>query len=383
MAQAPETFEDSTIAQPEVLTLHWEGPQVSEPPPEHRFPQSEAEARSACDIALQRDFSALRRSRQGREIWQRIGLEAERRGDRTLWQRKLQAYWWVKMRSEGSAGDFAKRYDLNHATVRTWIADVAKLAYEVGYRLHEDRLALVGEAPPELQRLRELVNADAGSDEAAAELAVVAPVFRGEEPYFHLNEGHVLRAQGRLEASDLTLREGLSLAEAWPLRALLWNARGQTWWECKPGSSHPLRDYLGRAERAFRRAAVLDPSVFFPFVNLAQLAMDAGDEKRCAYWMGELSSARRKMSEAMQDDLARYLREAEWTRPVEERRFWRNGPSRWIREGFAKGVLVAAILVSLLSTLLVTPSTAESLAGLDPVAHDGGRGSKHSGAGGN
>ena len=383
MAQAPESFEDSTIAQPEVLTLHWEGPRATDPPPEHRFPQSEAESRSTREIALQLDLAALRRSRQGREIWRRIGLEAERRGDRALWQRKLQAYWWVKMRAEGSARDFAKRHELNHATVRTWIADVAKLAYEVGYRLHEDRLALVGEAPQELQRLRELVNADAASEEAVAELRAVAPDFRGEDPYFHLNEGHVLRARGRLGASELTLREGLSLAEARPLRALLWNARGQTWWECKPGSSHPLRDHLARAERAFRRAAVLDPSIFFPFVNLAQLAMDAGDEKRCAYWMGELSSARRKMSQAMRDDLAHYLREAEWTRPVEGRRYWRNGPHRWIRDAVARGVLTAMVLVSLFSVTLAVPVSAESPAGAGPVAHDGGRGSKHSGAGGN
>ena len=111
--------------------------------------------------------------------------------------------------------------------------------------------------------------------------------------------------------------------------------------------------------------------------------MDAGDEKRCTYWMGELTNARRRMSEAMQDDLSRYLREAEWTRPVESRRFWRNGPGRWIREALAKGVLTAAVLASVVSFALAAPASAESLAGPDPVAHGGDRGAKHSGAGGN
>ena len=111
--------------------------------------------------------------------------------------------------------------------------------------------------------------------------------------------------------------------------------------------------------------------------------MDADDEKRCSYWMGELSTARRKMSEDMQDDLARYLREAEWTRPVEGRRFWRNGPARWLRETLAKGVLTAVVVFSLLSISLVAPASAGSPGEPDRVAHDGGRGGKHSGAGGN
>ena len=51
------------------------------------------------------------------------------------------------MKAEGNAGEYARRFDLNHATVRSWISEVAKLAYQVGYRLHEDRLVLVGDAP--------------------------------------------------------------------------------------------------------------------------------------------------------------------------------------------------------------------------------------------
>ena len=321
-----QSHDDPIVARSEIVTLHWEGPPAEVPAPEHHFPNSPEEERAALEAEREREFREIARTRQGREIWQQIRSEAGRRGAAELWRQKLHAYWWVKMKSEGSAGDYARRFDLNHATVRTWISEVAKLAYQVGYRLHEDRLVLVGEAPPELKRLRELVNRDAASPQASAELRRVAARFRGEDPYFHLNEGHVLRALGRLRASDATLADGLTIAEAPRVRSLLWNARGQTYWDCTAGSDHPLRDHLMRAEKAFRRAVVLDQSTFFPFVNLAQLAVDAGDEKRCEYWIAELTAARRGMTEAMKNDLARYLHETEWTRSVEPRRFWRSGP---------------------------------------------------------
>jgi hypothetical protein len=375
---------DDTVAQPEILTLHWEGPASVEPAPVHAFPQSPAELRAALEAERERELRELQRTQEGGELWRQIEREAARKGDQELWRRKLHSYWWVKMKVEGSAGDYARRFDLNHATVRSWIAEVAKLAYQVGFRLHEDQLVLVGEAPPELDRLRELVNADAGSDQAAAELRRVAPRFRGEDPYFHLNEGHLLRAHGRLRESDATLREGLTLAEAPPLRSLLWNARGQTWWDCTPTSSHPLRDHLARAEKAFRRAAVLDRSTFFPFVNLAQMASDAGDDKRCEYWIGELQGARKRMTEEMMDELAKYLGNADWTRRVEGLRFWKTGPARWIVEAARKGVLALVAAVLLLGAVAAPPSHADPLEQGGPdVACNGGRRSNNSGAGGN
>jgi hypothetical protein len=380
-----QSHDDPVEARSEIVTLHWEGPPAAVPPPEHRFPGSPEEERAALEAEREREFAEIARTRQGREIWQQIRKEAGRRGADALWRRKLHAYWWVKMKTEGSAGDYARLFDLNHATVRTWISEVAKLAYQVGYRLHEDRLVLVGDAPPELRRLRELVNRDAASPEAWAELRSVEARFRGEDPYFHLNEGHVLRALGRLRESDATLGDGLTIAEARRVRSLLWNARGQTYWDCTTSSGHPLRDHLVRAEKAFRRAAVLDRSTFFPFVNLAQMAMDAADEKRCEYWMGELSAARKEMTDAMKDDLARYLEEAEWTRPVEERRFWKNGPAKWIREALRKGALAVLALAILLAALVAPPASAQAPADRPPdsIEHGGRRGGSNSGAGGN
>jgi hypothetical protein len=372
------------VARPEVLTLHWEGPAQVVSPPEAVFAHSAEERRLALEREREEELRETLRTRQGGEIWRQIQREAERRGDEELWRRKLHAYWWVKMRREGTAGEYARHFDQNHATVRTWIADVAKLAYQVGYRLHEDRLLLVGEAPAELKHLRELVNRDARSDEAAAELRRVAPFFRGEDAYFHLNEGHVLRAHGRLRESDETLREGLTIAEARPLRSLLWNARGQTLWDCRATSDYPLRDHLVRAERAFRRAAVLDQSTFFPFVNLAQMAADAGDEKRCEFWMGELSAARRSMSEPMQDALARYLAEAEWTARFETRRFWRTGPGRWLAEAARRGVLALLALACLLGAPPAGAAPAPDRQSDTIVCNrDGGAGGNNSGAGGN
>jgi hypothetical protein len=377
--------DDVVVAQPEILTLHWAGPARSEPAPEHRFPDSVDEQNAARRAEFESELAAIGRSRQGSEIWGQIEREAASRGDRDLWRRKLHAYGWVKMNAEGSARDYALRHELNHATVRTWIADIAKLAYQVGYRLHEDKLLLVGEAPPALQRLRELVNADAASSEASCELALLAARFRGEDPYFHLNEGHVLRALCRLRASDETLREGLTVAEAPSVRALLWNARGQTFWDCSPESAYPLGDYLARAEKAFRRAAVLDQSTYFSFVNLAQMAADAGDERRCEYWVGELAVARKRMQDKMKHALGDYLDSAEWTRPMQQKRFWRSGPAKWILESARRGalVLLAALPLAFAAAIPRGDAAASSDAAFEQIESGREKAKAHGGAGGN
>lgn len=377
--------DDGTVAHPEVFTLHWEGPASVATPVEVSFPDSQSEAEEARAEERERELDELRRTGKGQALWEQIQREAESRGDETLWRRKLHAYYWVKMSNQGTAGDYARAEGANHATVRSWISDVAKLAYQVGYRLHEDRLLLVGRAPEGLQRLRELVNRDAASPQAWLALTDAEAEFRGEDPYFHLNEGHVLRAHHRLRESDATLAEGLTLAEAHSVRALLWNARGQTLWDCRPDSDHPLPDHLERAEKCFRRAAALDSSTYFPFVNLAQLAVDAGDTKRAEYWVGELTAARKRMDEAMQRDLVRYLDQAEWTGPVEEMRFWTSGPRKWLREALAKGLLPVLVLTLMLGLSSHPASGGElTMTGVDTVAHGGkGAGGNNSGAGGN
>ena len=375
--------DDPTIAHPQVFTLHWEGPEPVEAPPEVEFADSGGEDDAAEQA---RELAALRRSDKGSALWEQIEREAANKGDESLWRRRLHAYWWVKLNASGSAGDYARRHGLNHATVRTWISDVAKLAYQVGYRLHEDKLLLVGRAPAALRPLRELVNRDAASPEAFAALEEVEGEFRDRDPYFHLNEGHILRARGRLRESDETLKEGLTIAEAPRVRSLLWNARGQTLWDCGPDSDCPLEDHFEHAEMAFRRAATLDQTTYFPFVNLAQLAVDRRDTKRAEYWIAELAIARKRMDEDMQADLAKYLTHAEWTRPVEEQRFWRMGPVKWIAEAVKKGIL-PLLALCLVVALASPPAAADPIAasGVDTVDHRGrrGGGGNDSGAGGN
>jgi hypothetical protein len=332
--------EDPTIAHPEVVTLHWEGPDSSVPAPEPVFPDSPDEMRLAREAERQRELDELCRGERGRALWTQIEAEARQRGEPKLWQRKLHAFLWVKLQARGSAGDYARRFDANPA-----------------------------------------------SQAAQRELERVRAEFRGEDGYFHLNEGHIHRAHGRLAESDVTLREGLTISEARPLRALLWNARGQTFWDCAPDSAWPLPDALERSEKCFRRAIQLDPAAYFPFVNLAQLAMDAGDSKRAEYWIGELSSARKRMSDPMKAGLARYLREAEWTSSVEGMRFWRNGPMRWLQEA---GRVVAVLALALALTAAAAPSAQTAPAHdlpIETVAHGGGgkggSGGNRGGAGGN
>lgn len=379
--------DDGPVVHSEVFTLHWEGPARAVTPAEVDYLDSQAMIEAAQAAERDRELEEMRRTERGQALWEQIEREAENRGDVGLWQRKLHAYYWVKMSAQGTAGDYSRAYDANHATVRSWISDVAKLAYQVGYRLHEDRLLLVGEAPAELAQLRRLVNRDAASPQAWQALQDAAAEFRGEDAYFHLNEGHVLRAHHRLRESDATLVEGLTIAEAHSVRALLWNARGQTLWDCLPDSDHPLPDHLERAEKCFRRAAALDPTTYFPYVNLAQMAVDAGDIKRAEYWVSELTAARKRMDEEMQTGLMEYLDQAEWTGPVEEMRFWRNGPRKWLREAVTKGllpILALALMVGLSSHPAFGGET--TMQGTDIVAHGGGSrdgGGNNSGAGGN
>ncbi len=391
--------DDRVLVQPEVLTLHWEGPPAFEVPREPGFPGSPDEERERLAAERERELRELEHSEHGRALWEQIEREAGAKGDTELWRRKLHAYWWVKLRAEGTAASYARIHGQNHATVRAWIADVAKLAYQVGFRLHEDRLVLVGTAAPGLKRLRELVNRNPGAPETWSALGEAAPRHRGEDPYFHLNEGHVLRAHGRLRESDATLREGLTIAEAACIRSLLWNARGQTFWDCSASSSWPLADPHARAEKAFRRAAAVDPASFFPLVNLAHLAVDAGDERRCEYWLGELAAARKKMEPEMQLELARYLSETEWSGVVAPTRCWRAGPQKWIAEAARRGLLVLLAVAGLAGLLAPAPAVASDLPSLargslrggpETVAHDGsgggggdGGGDADSGAGGN
>ncbi len=375
--------DDTQVAYPEVFTLHWEGPTQTVDEASTAFPRCDEERASRRESEVDAERGERRARDRGQALWDQIRAEATRRGDPALWEQRLEAFRWVKLEAQGNANEYARERDLNHATVRTWIADVAKLAYQVGFRLHEDRLLLVGEAPAALDRLRRLVNGDAGSEAAWRELLALEDEFRGVDAYFHLNEGHVLRARGALTASDDTLREGLTLAEARRLRALLWNARGQTFWDRGPDSPEPLGDYLERSEWAFRRAAVLDGGLYFPFVNLTHLALEAGDTRRAEYWLGELATARKTMDDTMKDDLAHYLREAPWAGAVDATPLWKKGPARWIREGAKRGAAVVAAL--LIAAGALGYATSASAAGEDttrPVVFEPGK-PANGGAGGN
>jgi hypothetical protein len=130
----------------------------------------------------------------------------------------------------------------------------------------------------------------------------------------------------------------------------------------------------------------VDPTSYFPFVNLAQLAVDAGDLRRAEYWVGELGSARKQMQSEMKTDLARYLRDAEWSGMVERTRWWQSGPARWIREAARAGslALAAALLGGLLWSMPASADPApEDLESVTHVEHRGAKSDRRGGAGGN
>ena len=127
---------------------------------------------------------------------------------------------------------------------------------------------------------------------------------------------------------------------------------------------------------------ILDQSTYFPYVNLAQLAADAGDLRRTEYWIAELTTARKGMEEHMKNGLAKYLDQAEWSSTVEPKRFWQRGPARWIAEALKTGVLPLLLLAFLIGAS-AAPAAADPVApgGIETVSHGGGK--ARSGAGGN
>ena len=113
-----QSHDDAIVARSEVMTLHWEGPPRAEVPEEPAFPGSDVERREARERERERELREVQRTQQGQAIWGQIEKEAKRRGDAKVWERKLHAYAWVKMAARGTAADYARRYEVNHATVR-------------------------------------------------------------------------------------------------------------------------------------------------------------------------------------------------------------------------------------------------------------------------
>ena len=67
----------------------------------------------------------------------------------------------------------------------------------------------------------------------------------------------------------------------------------------------------------------------------------------------------------MKDELAKYLSDAEWTRPVEQKRFWKSGPAKWIAEAVRQGILpllamlmLTGAMLTLAGALLAPPASA-------------------------
>src|SRR5262245_24332109 len=72
---------DRDVVQPEVLTLHWEGPPPFEAPREPGFPGSADEERERLVAERERELRELERSEQGRARWARMEREAGGEGE--------------------------------------------------------------------------------------------------------------------------------------------------------------------------------------------------------------------------------------------------------------------------------------------------------------
>jgi hypothetical protein len=78
MSHSPD---DRWIAQPQVFTLHWEGPPTVATAEEPRFPDSRAEERQRAAEERENDLRELSQGERGRALWDQIRTEATTRGD--------------------------------------------------------------------------------------------------------------------------------------------------------------------------------------------------------------------------------------------------------------------------------------------------------------
>ena len=68
---------------------------------------------------------------------------------------------------------------------------------------------------------------------------------------------------------------------------------------------------------------------------------------------------------------------------VEEKRFWRNGPRKWVEQVLKRGALALLAIAVLCLSGTLGPAQAESASPFEPGAHSGPKGPANSGAGGN
>ena len=271
------------------------------------------------------DTDALELS--GRALTRAVSLAREQ-GNATM----LRNLCWYRERLAHKSYDaIARAEERVPATVRTGVARARKFVLRVVHELrHAQPAPLSGEAPDELQRLRQLwlrQELDALEQELERTRAAYS-----DDPHW-LNVAALFAAdRGRHpEAAELYER-GLVFADAPEVRGRLLNNLGNLVEDC------------GRPEDAcalWQRAHQLVPNAPAPLLNLLAAASSEQDYPSAQHHLSQLSDLLNadRLSPEERDYVRRRLQDHPRLAWLRETDAWRVGPSRWLRS-WGRGLLV-------------------------------------------
>jgi tetratricopeptide (TPR) repeat protein len=271
--------------------------------------------------------------------------------------------WYEQRLAHKSYAAIARREGKPAGTIRTGVARARKHVLRMVHELqHAQPAPLSGDAPPEIEPLRELwLRQDLDALEAGLEQT--AERFAGDPHWLNLSA--LLRADRGEHDRALALYErALIFADAPSVRARVLNNLGN------------LCEDRSRAEDAHHywlRAHQLLPDAPAPLMNLlvsAALAKDYASAQLYLSQLGERLSANR-YSANDRDYVLRRLRENPKLAWLRETEAWRLGPARWLRSsrrgrGITLSVIVALALILPLAASAETRS--QSAAPVDVAA---------------
>lgn len=276
-------------------------------------------------------------------------------------QTQLRNLGWYRQRiAHRSYESIAKAEGRVPATVRTGVARARKLVLCVVHELqHAQPAPLSGDAPQELERLRQLwVRQELEAVEA--ELERTRAAFQ-EDPHW-LNVAALFAAdRGRRREAAKLYERGLVYADAPDVRGRLLNNLGN------------LVEQCGRPDDAracWLRAHQLVPNAPAPLMNLLAAASSAKDYASAQHYLAELSGLLNagRLSGEERDYVRRRLSDHPRLGWLRETDAWRFGPARWLRAWGRTGARIARTLaiVGAAFALLAQPGVAIAAAPTAP-----------------
>jgi tetratricopeptide (TPR) repeat protein len=267
--------------------------------------------------------------------------------------------WYRERLTHKSYEAIATSEDKVAATVRTGVARARKFVLRVVHELqHAQPAPLSGEAPPEVEPLRQLWFAQ-DLDGLARELERTRSENR-DNPHW-LNLAGLLAADRGRRADAVQLYErGLVYADAPSVRGRVLNNLGNLL------DDHDCRS---EAQQYWLRAHQILPVAPAPLLNLLGSASDDQDYASAQHYIAELAELLNsgRLTQAERRYVSRRLAENPKLTWLRETDAWAQGPARWIRterrtENTLRPAAFATLGALLLGIALLWPTTATAAA---------------------